>query len=674
MGIHERIEDLAGVYAAGGLEEAERREVEAHAAACAGCAAVLREARDFASWASGAIAPDAPPDDLEDGIVERLWDDETHYDSGGGWTPVLRAAKWVGAAAAVFVLIVLGAAFSVSGLGSPRMLAMDSISTDKERHYGYAPQAPTSEAALGLEIGALDEAVPVTASLALKRDFDRNMKLAEEAPAEDALKDADVLVMDAKGKVPAGGLEATIAEGKPTPASFQENRKIIRNAQLDLEVDSYETTQKKIDEIAAAEKGFVAGADTRRLPNGKMQATVTLRIPPDRFEAALARLRELGTVRHQSITSQDVTKTYVDLESRLASKQALVERLKKVLAEAKGSVKELMEVEVQMGKTIEEIESIKGELKYYDNLVGLSTIILKVSEKDLGKPFEYVQTLQSTIGITAEDADAAYAKAQKEILDAGGQVVDSKMTRRSDESATGTIRGKVDAEKFPEVREKIKALGHVTADTVDRRRTARGGQGEDAPAADAPVKREQAVIDLTISTPPLVVTRTAEISVEAGDVEKAYQAARQAVLDAGGRIVDGSLSGRTDRTSASVKAQVDADRFADVVAKLKEQGKVLNAAVNHTLPPEAAEGKAPLVRERAEIALSLQSPPKLIGEEHGLLRTIRDTFSNSIAGLMWSIEKLFVGISIVGPWVAIVLLGWYLYRFFRRRMAAREAE
>jgi hypothetical protein len=34
---------------------------------------------------------------------------------------------------------------------------------------------------------------------------------------------------------------------------------------------------------------------------------------------------------------------------------------------------------------------------------------------------------------------------------------------------------------------------------------------------------------------------------------------------------------------------------------------------------------------------------QLIGEEHGILKTIRDTFAHSWAGLLWSIEKLFVG-------------------------------
>src|SRR6185295_14816799 len=96
--------------------------------------------------------------------------------------------------------------------------------------------------------------------------------------------------------------------------------------------------------------------------------------------------------------------------------------------------------------------------------------------KDLGQPFEYVQTLHSNIAVTARDPDDSYTKAQKEVTDAGGQVVDSKMTRQNDGSSTGTIRARVDAEKFPALREALKKLGSVTNDTVNQRKSARGGQ------------------------------------------------------------------------------------------------------------------------------------------------------------------------------------------------------
>ncbi|HXX92268.1 MAG TPA: DUF4349 domain-containing protein, partial [Planctomycetota bacterium] len=450
---------------------------------------------------------------------------------------------------------------------------------------------------------------------------------------------------------------------RPSP---QDVRKIIRTADLDLEVDSYDATSTKLEEMVKLEKGFVATANIQKLANGKIRAVVTVRVPPEQFEGLMTRLRALGTVRNQNIGSQDITKAYLDLDTRRASKEALLERLKKLLAEAKGTVKELLEVEVQMGKTIEEIEAIKGELKYYDSQVSLSTITLTISEKDLGQPFEYVQTLQSSIGLTAPDADDVYAKAQKEILDAGGQVVDSKMNRQNDGSATATVRARVDAEKFPALRAGLKRLGRVTDDTVTQQRTARGG-AEGAPKADAPLKKEQAVVDLTITTPPLVITRRARLLVENVSVQEAYPAARKTVEAAGGKVVSGSLTGREASATATLTAQIDADKFNALVESLKTAGKVKDSAVRQDLPAASPDGTPQLLRERAEIELLLVSPPQLIDEEHGFGRTIRDTFAGSWKGVLWSIEKLFVGASLAGPWLGLGLLGWLGWRRFRKK-------
>jgi len=98
---------------------------------------------------------------------------------------------------------------------------------------------------------------------------------------------------------------------------------------------------------------------------------------------------------------------------------------------------------------------------------------------------------------------------------------------------------------------------------------------------------------------------------------------------------------------------------------------VKNSNTQYNLPAGSTGGPSPLLRERAEIELALVSPPQIIGEEHGILRTIRDTFANSWKGLLWSIEKLFVGISLAGPWVVVLILAWVLWRRARRKKSTQ---
>ncbi|HLY09964.1 MAG TPA: hypothetical protein VKW04_11720, partial [Planctomycetota bacterium] len=242
------------------------------------------------------------------------------------------------------------------------------------------------------------------------------------------------------------------------------------------------------------------------------------------------------------------------------------------------------------------------------------------------------------------------------------------MSRQSDSSSTGTIRGRVDADRFPALRDTLKRLGVATNDTVNQQKTAQGGR-EGMPKGDAPLRKEQAVVDLSMSSPPVFVTRRSQLLIETGEVESAYQNGRKSAEAMGGKIVDGSLTGRGEKMVAVLKIQADADKFSALLESLKTAGKVKNATVNSVLPTAAADGGAALLRERSEIELTLVSPPQLIADENGLGKSIRDTFANSWAGLLWSVEKFFVGISLAGPWLLLLGAGVYGWRRARRKKA-----
>jgi len=44
-----------------------------------------------------------------------------------------------------------------------------------------------------------------------------------------------------------------------------------------------------------------------------------------------------------------------------------------------------------------------------------------------------------------------------------------------------------------------------------------------------------------------------------------------------------------------------------------------------------------------------------------------------VAGVLWSVEKLFVGVSLAGPWLALALGAWVVVRRVRRKKAVQAA-
>jgi hypothetical protein len=158
------------------------------------------------------------------------------------------------------------------------------------------------------------------------------------------------------------------------------NRKLVRRGNLELEVEDVERLVGTIDSLALSWGGFVADAQVHQNADGHHRASVTLRVPEAEFSAALSALKGLGTVRGHAVTSEDVTKAYFDLETRLAVMREMEARLRELLASNTGKLSEVLQVERELSRVIGQIESMEGEKRYYDRQVSLSTITLTLYE------------------------------------------------------------------------------------------------------------------------------------------------------------------------------------------------------------------------------------------------------------------------------------------------------
>src|SRR6202035_4409931 len=107
------------------------------------------------------------------------------------------------------------------------------------------------------------------------------------------------------------------------------------------------------------------------------------------------------------IASQDVTKQYTDLESRLRAARTMEERLLRIIKEGKGEIKDLLNAEKELGVWRTRIEEFEGELRYYANMVALSTLNILLYEKEIRAPYATVETERVNMGIEVEDVDKA---------------------------------------------------------------------------------------------------------------------------------------------------------------------------------------------------------------------------------------------------------------------------
>lgn len=156
-------------------------------------------------------------------------------------------------------------------------------------------------------------------------------------------------------------------------------RKIIKNANFNLTVESVDTAIDRLTGIAGDSGGYITSSRTF-LEGGLKAATVTFAVPVDRFEETLRRVRGLALkVEQESASGQDVTDQYVDLEAQVRNLEATADRIREFLKKAQ-TVEEALKVNQQLSQVEKEIETIKGKLNYLGDRSAFSTITVEARE------------------------------------------------------------------------------------------------------------------------------------------------------------------------------------------------------------------------------------------------------------------------------------------------------
>lgn len=160
------------------------------------------------------------------------------------------------------------------------------------------------------------------------------------------------------------------------------DRKVIKTAYLELEVEKgkFEKVLFDITRLAERNGGFVSHTQSYSDSEGNLTSgSITIRIPHDQYNPALDTLKEMGTVKSISVSGQDVTQEYTDLESRLRNLEAQ-EIILLDLMEQSRDVSDSIEVQGELSYVTEQIEIIKGRMNYLDNMVSFSTIDIYLFE------------------------------------------------------------------------------------------------------------------------------------------------------------------------------------------------------------------------------------------------------------------------------------------------------
>jgi hypothetical protein len=160
----------------------------------------------------------------------------------------------------------------------------------------------------------------------------------------------------------------------------QINKKIIKTGNISFKSKNLSETKKKIDNYVKKNNGYYSSESFNR-SDYRNDYNLDIRIPSESFESFIQLIGNLeGNITNQNISANDVTSEYFDYEIRLTNKTAYLEKYREILKQAR-SIKDVLEVEDKIRVIEEEIESVKGRLKYLSDQVTLSTLNLNIYQE-----------------------------------------------------------------------------------------------------------------------------------------------------------------------------------------------------------------------------------------------------------------------------------------------------
>jgi hypothetical protein len=399
--------------------------------------------------------------------------------------------------------------------------------------------------------------------------------------------------------------QSTLAKTNAAPAV---TRKLVRDATLDLEVKAYQPAVDTITALATADGGYLDSSNSQRGGNGKLQGTVVAKVAPEKLDAFLLKLRELGELKNQSVSTEDVTKDYYDTQARLDNSRRMETQLQELLKRDTGRVADLLQVERELGRVRGEIEQMQGQLKLYDFQVQYATVTISLAEKDLNKAAAYLLQEHDQFALFVRNVEDAFAQAKAAADTCKAEILNADLEHGSDNTLNATLAFSVPPDQVDGFLAKVKALGRVDNFTRTTSRVANDGGDPDQPADETRTDRDPAQVQLTIRADDESPRQQTQITVaSSGDIDAQAQALKDGAEKSGAAVVGASGAGAPDGTETAVLTfRLPLAKVGDFMPGLQKLGRVEALAVRRDDRPgeTAAETDAP-----AEIDLRLHNVP-----------------------------------------------------------------
>ncbi len=660
--VHDEIDNWLAADLYGELSAEEQRQLHTHLVDCAACRKTHQETKTMNKLLEETLAQQKPDPAFEQRMLTGF---RNRIAEKSGLIKSLadlmrsRSAQVTAVVAVLLGLVQLGRTFTTKTATTPR--TRDRYANEQL----FEPPAQFAAMSEPNRAGALNKADELAAA--------RPQAVPLQAPPPSSSTEI-------KAKTESSAeLERTMVTGsnipvaeeaapKPgeTPAPEVANRKLIRNATLELEIVSFDDAVQKITAFANEEHGYVATTNSQKQANGKLRGQVIVKILPENLDRFLQKIRGLGELKNQTLGTEDVTKAYFDTDARLKNARVMEQRLIEMLKTKTGKVSDLLQVEKELGRVREDIEKMQGELKYWDSQVQFATVTISLAEKDMEEAAAFLVKERSQLALYAPDVEKIYndIKALASSRSRGMQITNAQLNRDYSGRVSATMTILIAPEESDAVITRVKSFGRVENFQTQTERIAQGGSGM---SQNAKIKRDKVELNITISREEQEQAfQQTSLRIRTSSVDEKAKDLRAVAEKQGGRVRSSSFSRDPDgRELANVWLRVPMKHYPALMQSLDSSGKVENVTVQRQdrTGTQIDEANAP-----ADISIQVYSQGNIVSNQSGPLATLRRTLAQSAGAIMWSLRMIGVAIAFLAPWIiTIVAIVWIAKRIRRAR-------
>ena len=676
---HEQIDELLAADLHDELTAAERDEFHSHLVECAECRQAFQEGKNMNKILNEMMADKKADPAFEQRMVSRFRD---RVPKRSGLISLItdlmrvRAVQVTAVAAILLALAQMGKMITGEST-TPKTRLENSVALEEYRSDQDKPGASRENGVLAktdgrtkaLDVSAQSPPPPAPSlssvtSTAPKQLNEQLRAMAKSKKTESKDEKTPASTADTTTEA-----EFAVSAAAPPATNAAANRKLIRNATAELEVVSFDESIQKITAFASEEKGYVATTSSEKQANGKLRGEIVVKVLPDNLDRFLGKLRGIGDLKNQALTTEDVTKAYFDTESRLKNARLMEQRLIEILKTKSKDVADLLEVEKELGRVREQIETMQGELKFMDAQVAFATVTITLAEKNMNLPAAFLLKEKAQLSLYATEVEKTYNEI-KALASPKVQIT----TAQIDRDNTGRVSARLSLLLAPEESEaviaKIKGMARVENFQVQTERVSQGGNGL---GENAKTERDKVELNITLSRDEQeTALQQTSLRIQTPEVNDKTKQLRAIAEQQGGRIRSSSFSRDPNgREYSTVSLRVPMKNYNALMQALNGLGKVENVSVRRDDRPNSQidESNAP-----ADVSIHVYSQGNIVSEETGIWATLRRTIGQGAAALMWSVRMIGVAVAFLAPWALIIgAVGWVARRVSRARAARKEA-